>query len=228
MRSCSTDNARAARPPHDGTLMHPVAAPRRFGARITASALARAMAFAVTGAALFAACTGTPQLHGVMVDPPREVAAFTFTRASGATFTTAPESGRLTVLFFGYTHCPDVCPTTLSDWKRAKTKLGADAAAVRFVFVSVDPARDTPAIAERYATQFDAAFTGLSGDSATTAGILAAFGASAAREGIVDSTHYSVAHAAQTFLLDDRGRIVAMYPLGIGWEALAADLATLR
>lgn len=84
-------------------------------------------------------CTLDRQLHGVMIEPPREVGSFTFTLPSGAAFSTAPESKRPMVLFFGYTHCPDVCPTTLADWKRTRQKLGTEAARVRFVFVTVDP-----------------------------------------------------------------------------------------
>lgn len=176
---------------------------------------------------LLAACSGQDQLHGVMVDPPRDVAAFTFTMSDGRTFSTAPEAKKPMVLFFGYTHCPDVCPTTMADWKRAKQKLGPDGDRVRFVFVSVDPERDSPLIAEKYAKQFDTTFVGLSGSAATTTGIMAAFGASAAREGLPDNKNYSVSHSAQAFLVDSKGRLVAMYPFGIGWDALAADLETI-
>lgn len=174
-----------------------------------------------------AACASERQLHGVMIDPPREIASFAFTLPSGAAMNTAPEAGRPMVLFFGYTHCPDVCPTTLADWKRAAQKLGKDAARVRFVFVSVDPERDTPAAADRYAKQFDTTFVGVSGDSTTTARIMNEFGVAAARESGTDSTNYSVSHSGSAFLVDAKGRLVAMYPFGIGWEALAADLKTV-
>ncbi len=176
------------------------------------------------------ACSGESQLHGVMIDPPRAVAAHEFTLPDGARLSTAAESKRPMLVFFGYTHCPDVCPTTLADWKRAKQKLGKDADRVRFVFVTIDPERDTPTLADRYAKQFDASFVGVSGDSATTRRMLADFGVSAAREasraGAADSSYF-VSHSAQAFLVDDRGRILAMYPFGIGWEALAADLETI-
>lgn len=170
------------------------------------------------------ACAVDRQLHGVMIDPPREIASFAFTLPSGGALNTAPEPGRPMVLFFGYTHCPDVCPTTLADWKRAAQKLGKDAARVRFVFVTVDPERDTPAVADRYAKQFDARFVGVSGDATTTARMLKEFGVAAAREPAADSTNYFVSHSGSAFLVDAKGRLVAMYPFGIGWEALAADL----
>lgn len=194
--------------------------------------LARRSSSLLFGALLviIGACKGESQLHGVMVDPPRAVSAHEFTLPDGARFSTAAESGRPLLVFFGYTHCPDVCPTTLADWKRAKQQLGRDADRVRFVFVTVDPDRDTPALAERYAKQFDAAFVGVSGDSATTRRMLADYGVSAAREaspaGASDS-NYFVSHSSQVFLVDGRGRILAIYPFGIGWKALADDLETV-
>ena len=173
------------------------------------------------------ACDTTRQLHGVMIDPPRAVASFDFTLPSGAPFRTAPERGRPMVLFFGYTHCPDICPTTLADWKRAKQKLGKDGERVRFVFVTVDADRDTPAVADAYAKQFDPAFIGVSGDSATTARMLKEFGTTAARESSADAKNYSVSHSASAFLVDAKGRLIAMYPPGLGWDALAADIGTI-
>ncbi len=173
------------------------------------------------------ACIGDAPLKGVAIDPPRELPSFVFTLPSGATFDTTPDGMRPTVLFFGYTHCPDVCPTTLVDWTRVRKQLGRRGDNVRFVFVTVDPMRDTPAIADRYAKQFDSTFVGVSGDSATTARIMQAFGVAAARESSTDSARYLVSHSAQTFLVDAKGRLVAMYSFGMGWDALAADLESM-
>ena len=152
---------------------------------------------------------------------------FTFQRANGSVFSTAPVPGRPLVLFFGYTHCPDVCPTTLADWKRVRATLGDQAKAVRFVFVTVDPDRDTPAVAERYAKLYDAAFEGVSGDAATTSRMMEAFGVAAAPEPGTEATGYLVSHSSQVFLVDATGRLVALYPFGTGWDALAADLRRL-
>ncbi|MCE2901814.1 MAG: SCO family protein [Gemmatimonas sp.] len=179
---------------------------------------------ALLAAWLFSGCESHAVFDGVAVDPPRPMAAFTFARADGSPFATAPEPGRPMVLFFGYTHCPDVCPTTLADWKRAKAQLGDAAARVRWVFVSVDPERDTPAVAQRYATQYDASFVGLSGDPMTTANIMQAFGVAAAKEDAPTASGYLVSHSSQVFLVDDTGALVALYPFGTRWEALAADL----
>jgi protein SCO1/2 len=179
---------------------------------------------AVLAAWLLTGCDSPLKFDGVAVDPPRPMSSFAFARADGSAFTTTPERGRPMVLFFGYTHCPDVCPTTLADWKRAKAQLGEQASRVRWVFVSVDPERDTPAVAQRYATQYDATFVGLSGDPMTTANIMQAFGIAAAKEDTPTASGYLVSHSSQVFLVDDTGALVALYPFGTRWEALAADL----
>jgi protein SCO1/2 len=170
---------------------------------------------------------GDPEWHGISLDPPRAVPAFRFVNASGDTVSTAAEPGRPSLIFFGYTHCPDVCPVTLADWSRVKQALGRDADRVRWFFVTVDPVRDTPAVAEAYARQFDAAFVGLSGDSATVADMQRAFSVSSYETPGATADDYLVTHAAQSFLLDDTGRLRAMYPLNSGTAALEADLRRL-
>lgn len=179
------------------------------------------------GAVLLTSCDVGGGFKGMAIDPPRDMPTFVFTRADGSRFDTSPEPGRPMVLFFGYTHCPDVCPTTLADWKRVRAKLGDDAKSVRFVFVTVDPERDTPAVAERYARLYDASFEGVSGDAVTTSRMMDAFGVAAAREAGTDATGYLVSHSSQVFLVDSHGKLVALYPFGTGWDALAADLARL-
>jgi protein SCO1/2 len=180
--------------------------------------------------ALLAACEGSKlpsPFHASDVTAKFAQAGFQLTDHNGKPRTLADFRGKVVVIFFGYIHCPDVCPTTLADWKRAKQKVGADAAKVRFVFVTVDPERDTPQIADAYATQFDPSFVGVSGDAATTAAIMASFGVTAAKETGTAASNYLVSHSAQAFLVDDRGRVIAMYPFGIGWDALAADLESI-
>jgi protein SCO1 len=178
-------------------------------------------------AAALTACDLDHGFHGVAVLPPRELPAIAFTRADGSSYSLSPADDELLVLSFGYTHCPDVCPTTLADWKRVKQGLGRDSARVRFVFVTVDPERDTPELADRYAKQFDPSFVGLSGDSATTAQALHAFEAMAVKDPSVTSSGYLVSHSSQVFLVDGRGRLIALYAFGSGWDALLADLEAL-
>ena len=182
------------------------------------------VAFALAAIGVFGACETKGGFHGIEIDPARPLPVFEFKKADGTALRTVAESGRPQLYFFGYTHCPDVCPTTLADWTRVKKALGTAASRVRFVFVTIDPERDTPAIAARYATQFDSSFVGVSGDSATTAHIKESFGVVAYHEGGTEPNGYFVSHSSQVFLVDGKGRLVAQYPFGIGWEAMTADL----
>lgn len=186
--------------------------------------VARGLSRAVIAVALMSACSKAPAFEGVAIDPPRDMPAFTFVGADSTQIVLGPQQGRPMVLFFGYTNCPDVCPTTMAEWSRVKTQLGADAARVRFVFVTVDPDRDTPIVARRYARQFDSTFVGVSGDPTTTAAIMQAYGVAAGREEVGSAAGYLVSHSSQVFLVNGAGQLVALYPFGTRWEALAADL----
>lgn len=178
-----------------------------------------------------AACDLGKGLEGTVVSPPRELPTFEFTRADGTPYRTVPEADRPLVVLFGYTHCPDVCPTTLADWTRVKRQLGADASRVRFLFVSVDPDRDTPAISQAYASRFDSSFVGVTGDSATVARMQSAFGVASfhdhAMPGDTAAGAYMVNHTTATFLVDARGRLVSVHSFGSGWSALASNLERL-
>jgi protein SCO1/2 len=136
--------------------------------------------------------------------------------------------GQVVVLYFGYTHCPDVCPTTLSDWARAKRALGADTTGIRWIFVSVDPTRDTPADADAYARQFDPAFRGTAPTDAELALLLADWSIAAYPEGDPRTPDYTVAPPAHTFVVDAEGRFRLMIPPGVRADDIADDLRRLR
>ncbi len=185
----------------------------------------------ITGVALaLAACSDRPW-HGTRLDPalaapPLTVAGALADPATRFVLVEAKES--LVVLYFGYTHCPDVCPTMLSDWARAKRALGADTLGVRFVLVSVDPPRDTPELVAAYAQQFDPAFVGLAPSEIELAVLMRDWGIAAYPEGDTRTNDYSVAHPAQSFVVDRQGRLVLMIPSGVRGEELAEDLRRLR
>lgn len=174
--------------------------------------------------AVLTGCTGAPAFEGTAIDPPRAMPVFRVPHADGSTVSLGAEAGRPLVLFFGYTNCPDICPTTLADWRRVKDQLGERARAVRFVFLSVDPERDTPEIAAAYARRFDASFMGVSPGGALIGELMQAFGV-AAMPGA--SAEHLVSHSSQAYLLDAEGRLVALYPTGTPWTALAHDLDAL-
>ena len=152
---------------------------------------------------------------------------FTFTDSAGRSVPIAPEKGGATLVFFGYTNCPDVCSATLNDWVRVKKALGEKAGHVHFVFVTVDPNRDTPAVAQRYVAQFDSAFRGVSADSMQTVRMEKAFGVAASVMAPVASHGYLMAHSSQSFLLNDRGALIVMFAFASGWDTIAADVRQL-
>lgn len=180
----------------------------------------------VAAMVLFTGCAERP-FRGITFDPPQPIGAFSFVTSTGDSISTAPEPGRPTMVFFGYTHCPDVCPVTLADWAKAKAELGSSAERVRWYFVSVDPERDTPAVAEAYAAQFDGTFLGLSGDSATVAGIQRDFTVASYNTPGATDDDYLVTHASQSFLVDDSGQLRAMYSFNSGVDAMVDDLNRL-
>ena len=135
--------------------------------------------------------------------------------------TLADFRGRFVVLFFGYTHCPDVCPTTLVDMAEAMKKLGGDAARVQVLFVTVDPERDTPEVLAKYVPAFDPGFLGLSGDLAATQRTAQEFKIFYEKRAGSTPSAYTVDHSAQSYVIDPQGRL----RLFVRPERIAPDLA---
>lgn len=186
-------------------------------------------------AALLAACgsdkppepTATP-LPGTVLNPPRPLEDFTLTDHTGAPFSLSDLRGRPALVFFGFTNCPDICPTTLGEFKRVKSLLGRDADEVAFVFVSVDPQRDTPERLAEYVGAFDPAFIGLTGDDAALRPIAQEFGVyyqAVPLEG--SETAYTVDHTASSFALDREGRLAIVFSYGTPPDAIAQRLRAL-
>lgn len=135
--------------------------------------------------------------------------------------------GKLVVVSFGFTHCPDVCPTTLSDLASAMKQLGNDARGVQVVFVTVDPKRDTQELLSQYVPAFDPSFLGLYGDEAATAKVTKDFHVFAQVRPGKPGEAYSVDHSAQSFVLDREGRTRLMIAPGTPPATIAADLRVL-
>ncbi len=114
--------------------------------------------------------------------------------------------GKVVAVFFGFTHCPDVCPTTLAELAQTVKRLGARGDEVQILFITVDPARDTQKVLAQYVTAFDPRFLGLYGDPATTAKAAAAYKVFFAPQPPNASGNYTVDHSAAIFVIDRRGR----------------------
>jgi protein SCO1 len=152
---------------------------------------------------------------------------FRLTDHNGKARSLADFRGKVVTIFFGYTHCPDVCPTTLSDMAKAMKALGPDAQRVQVLFVTVDPRRDTPELLRNYVPSFNPTFLGLHGDAAATAKVTRDFKIYAAERPGSTPDSYTVDHSAQTLVFDAEGRIRLMLQYGMPAEKIASDLKIL-
>jgi protein SCO1/2 len=133
--------------------------------------------------------------------------------------------GKAVVLFFGFTHCPDVCPTTLAEIAQAVKTLGPDAERVQVLMVSVDPERDTPEALAKYVTAFDPRFLALSGDLAATKKVASEF--KIFFEKAKSGASYTVNHSAQSYVIDPKGRLRLLVRHDRIGSDLAPDLRTI-
>jgi protein SCO1/2 len=148
---------------------------------------------------------------------------FQLTDQNGKAVTDKSLKGKPTLIFFGYTHCPDVCPTSLFEISEVLRALGKDADKVNAVFISVDPERDTPATMKDYLSSFDPHLEGLSGDPAETAKVITSYRVYAKKVPTKDGD-YTMDHTALIYLMDRDGRFVSPFNLKRTPEEAAADL----
>lgn len=161
----------------------------------------------------------------VLVDD-RPLPEFALIRAGG-TFANSDLNGRWTLLFFGYTFCPDVCPTALQLLKELRSKLAETAITLpQVVMVSVDP-RDDPQILSRYASAFDPAFIGATADDVGLAPLVKHLGVYYLRHDKDGKAGYVIDHSAAIYLIDPRGRLKAVFPAPQTFPAMLQDYLTL-
>lgn len=171
-----------------------------------------------------------PGLLGVVRSPSLSVEDVTLLDASGAPVEMKAPAGELYVLYFGYTSCPDICPTTMSDLRVAIDDLEpAESARVTVGMMSVDPERDTPEVVREYLGHFfDRALPLAALDSGALSAATEAFGV---RYEVADhdpgATDYEVSHSAMTYVVDDSGTVVVEWPFGFDSEQMTKDLRTL-
>lgn len=167
------------------------------------------------------------QLHGSEITSQISAPAISLSQADGLAFDLAEHSGRIVLIFFGYTSCPDVCPTTLADFKRVKEELGEKASLVDFIFVTVDPQRDTPERTQAYTSGFDASFIGLSGTETELETVWQDYGVYRAISNSHHDASYSVDHSTRIYLIDKSNHLRVTYPYGTPVQDLADDIRFL-
>lgn len=167
------------------------------------------------------------QYQGVVIDPPAQAADFTLTDQNGQPFRLSDQRGRLVLIYFGYTNCPDVCPITLSDYKRIKAGLGKLAEQVTFVFITIDPERDTVPRLKEYLANFDPDFIGLTGDRVTLEPVWKAYGVYQQKQDTGSAAGYLVDHTSRIYTIDAQGNWRINYPFGMETDKIVRDLQHL-
>ena len=182
----------------------------------------RALAAAALSAALLAGCGAeAPKFKSTDITGADFGRQLALTGHDGKPRTLADFRGKLVVLSFGYTYCPDVCPTTLVDLAAAVRTLGENAERVQVLFVTVDPERDTREVLAQYVAAFDPRFLGLFGDAAATQRAAKEFKIFYEKRPGSTPSAYTMDHSSQSYVLDDRGNL----RLFVRNERIAADLA---
>lgn len=152
---------------------------------------------------------------------------FSLSDHNGKTRTLADFRGKLVALFFGYTHCPDVCPTTMADLAAAMKSMGPNANKVQVLFVTVDPERDTPELLKQYVPAFNPSFIGLRPTPEQLKLLAAEYKVVYQKNPGREQGNYLMDHSAGTYIYDTQGRIRLLMPYGSSAQVIARDLEAL-
>ncbi len=196
--------------------------------RRTALKAALAVLALPAAAGLLSACSqAKPQFQSVDLTGAEYATGFSLTDHNGQVRTLKDFAGKVVVVFFGFTQCPDVCPTTMAELAQVKKLLGADGEKLQAVFVSVDPERDTPEILKAYMGNFDPSFVALRPTPAQLADMAKDFKVFYKRVDGKAPGSYSMDHTAGSYVFDGNGKIRLFTRYGSGAEMLASDVKLL-
>jgi protein SCO1/2 len=165
--------------------------------------------------------------QGSLIDPPVQAVDFVLESSDGGNFRLSDFRGKTVLLYFGYTYCPDVCPTTLFDLARAKKTLGDVGNDLVVAMITVDPKRDDLDVLGEYVRTFDPSFFGLSAESETLEAVWTDYGVYRAETQALGGAEYLVDHTARVYVIDSRGRLRLTFPFGMSRESMADDLRHL-
>ncbi|SAL21525.1 SCO family protein [Caballeronia telluris] len=187
------------------------------------------IALALAGAALLAACNKAPDFKNLDITGNTQFGStFSLPDTSGKTRTLADFKGKAVVLFFGYTHCPDVCPTTLAELSQALQQLGDEGKRVQVLMVTVDPARDTPELLGQYVSAFNASYVGLRpANDAALAKVAKDFRVYYAKAQGKTPGDYTMDHTAASYVFDPEGKLRLFARDGQGVQPWVHDLKLL-
>lgn len=152
---------------------------------------------------------------------------FRLTDHNGKVRSLADFKGKVVAVFFGYTHCPDVCPTTLADFAAALEQLGPQAERVQVIFVTVDPQRDTPELLKQFVPAFNPGFLGMYTDAESLRRLAREYKVVYQKAAVKAADDYLIDHSAGTYLYDPQGRLRLLMPYGSSSDMIAHDLKAL-
>ena len=181
----------------------------------------------LAGCDKFGSGANAPAFKGVDLTGADYARTLSLTDQNGHTRTLADFKGKVVVVFFGYTQCPDVCPTTMAELAEVKRSLGADGDKLQGVFVTIDPERDTPELLKAYVGSFDKSFVALRGSDEQTKAAAKEFKVYYAKVPGKTDGSYTMDHTAASFIFDTQGRVRIFTRYGSGAQALADDVKTL-
>jgi protein SCO1/2 len=190
-------------------------------------ALSASIALLLAGCDWLPGFADKPSFRAVDITGAEYAKDLSLTDIDGRARTLANFRGKVTLVFFGYTQCPDVCPTTLAELAAVKKSLGADGQRVQGVFVTVDPQRDTVEVLKAYMASFDPSFVALRGNDEQTQAAARSFKVFYAQVPGKTEGSYTVDHTAGTFVFDPAGRVRLFVRYGTGADALTHDLKLL-
>jgi len=187
----------------------------------------------VAAAAAFTACDGVlpgagkPAFKAIDITGAEYARELSLTDPDGQSRSLADYKGKVVVVFFGFTQCPDVCPSTMAELAEVKRSLGADGARVQGIFVTIDPARDTAELLKAYVANFGPDIIGLRGTPEQTKAAAKEFKVFFNKVPGKTDTSYTMDHTAGSYVLDAKGRVRLFTRYGTGAQALADDLKIL-
>lgn len=176
--------------------------------------------------AAFAKVVYADELKSGVFDPPRAAPDFSLSASTGKTFTLNEQKNKLIVLGFGFTHCPEICPTTLAKLAQVYKDLGEQSARVQVLYITVDPERDSVERLREYMGYFNSSFIGLTGDVTVLEKLRKSYGIVAAKKMHGDG-NYDVHHSSYLYLIDGKGLLRALVPYGKSKEDIVHDIKLL-
>jgi protein SCO1/2 len=165
--------------------------------------------------------------NGSLIEPSPPAVDFTLSNSDGSDYHLANRKGQIVLIFFGYANCPDVCPTTLAEFRNMHAELGEDADLVDFVFITIDPERDASTDIERYVKSFNENFIGLSGQPEELRSVWDGYWVFREKQESDSEAGYLMAHTSRVYLVDKAGNLRLTFPFGVTASAMLDDVERL-